>query len=200
MGDPTPHLGHKRPYIKYTILSQDSRLKILITNFFQAWNVSKNTGHVCCPDEASIQILVNMEFGWKFFMLILIFVKYWIIIECNCYNIITLATCCSCYYPAFINDSTSTKIVLLWIIFKLWPFLSQLDPAGKSTDGFHLYDPVGITSLKIFLRIWVKLVKILKCKSNDIWESSSYCCVSANKSFWRLLLDISSILINRTRF
>ena len=80
--------------------------------------MSHNIRHVHGSDQTSVQIFVNMKVCGQFLMLIVIIVEYRVVVECNCNNIISLATRCGCKNPACVNDSTSTKVELLVLIFK----------------------------------------------------------------------------------
>ena len=87
----------------------------------QAWYLSDYIRHVRGPDQASVQVFMNVKVCGQFFMLIIIIVENGIVIEGNCDNIVTFATRCRCQNPVRINYSASTKIKLLSYIFKYFP-------------------------------------------------------------------------------
>ena len=65
-------------------------------NLIQTWYLSHYIGHVGGPDEASVQIFMNVKVCGQFFVLIVIIVEDRIVVEGNGDNIVTFATGCRC--------------------------------------------------------------------------------------------------------
>ena len=148
--------------------------------------MSHHIRNVRCSDQTSVVVLMNVKNCRDDFILILIIVENWIVIERYCNNIITLATRCWCQNPVLINNSTGTQIVLLKIVLT---FMSINEV--RYQDVF-----------KLGSNLWIrmKLIKCLKCQSNNIWKRTSERCCSTNKSFHWLFLYVSlwSVFVDGT--
>ena len=61
---------------------------------------------------------MNVKVCGTFFVLIVVIVENRIVVEGNGNNIVPFAAFCRCQKPVRVNNSTSTKIILLYYIFK----------------------------------------------------------------------------------
>ena len=97
----------------------------------------------------------------------------WIIIEFDSDNIIKFTACCTCQNPMFVNNCSSTEIILLnKFSTKNVQVLFYRKNDQQRTFRNLIFKFCG----KTCLRIRVKLIKRLECKSNNIRKGSRICC------------------------